>query len=167
MKKTVAAALVVALGLIGIAGGAARATAQTSSLTIYSGRDEALVKPIIDRFTATTGIELKVRYASSASLATALVEEGGNSPADVFWATEPGTLGLVAARGLLLDAEPALGRDERALAGTRLQHPRTDGSAAAEVDLGAHGLAVEGEDRHGADECVVPGLPRRDHPSPR
>jgi iron(III) transport system substrate-binding protein len=101
MKKTVAAALVAVVGLVGIAGGATSATAQTSSLTIYSGRDEALVKPIMDRFTATTGIDLKVRYASSASLATALVEEGGNSPADVFWATEPGTLGLVAARGLL------------------------------------------------------------------
>jgi iron(III) transport system substrate-binding protein len=81
--------------------GASTAPAQTASLTIYSGREERLVKPIMDRFTRDTGIELKVRYASSAALATALVEEGRNSPADVYWSQEPGTLGLVAARGLL------------------------------------------------------------------
>ena len=55
----------------------------------------------MDRFTRDTGIELEVRYASSTSLATALVEEGENSPADVYWSQEPGTLGLVGARGLL------------------------------------------------------------------
>ena len=42
-----------------------------------------------------------MRYASSTALATALVEEGRNSPADVYWSQEPGTLGLVGARGLL------------------------------------------------------------------
>jgi iron(III) transport system substrate-binding protein len=97
------AAVVVALIVTGLAfaAGAATAPAQTTSLTIYSGREERLVKPIMDRFTRDTGIELRVRYASSAALATALVEEGKNSPADVYWSQEPGTLGLVAARGLL------------------------------------------------------------------
>ncbi|HEY5873558.1 MAG TPA: iron ABC transporter substrate-binding protein [Gaiellaceae bacterium] len=94
----VLAALVTALSL---ATGAASAPSQSTSLTIYSGREERLVKPIMDRFTRESGIELKVRYASSTSLATALVEEGKNSPADVYWSQEPGTLGLVAARGLL------------------------------------------------------------------
>jgi iron(III) transport system substrate-binding protein len=98
VKKTIAAALVATLGVLGLAGGA---TGQTTSLTIYSGRDQALVKPIMDRFTRDTGIALNVRYASSTSLATALVEEGRGSPADVYWSQEPGTLGLVAARGLL------------------------------------------------------------------
>jgi iron(III) transport system substrate-binding protein len=101
MKITASAALAAALALLALVGGAGSATAQTTSLTIYSGREEALVKPIMDRFTRDTGIELKVRYASSTSLATALVEEGGSSPADVYWSQEPGTLGLVAARGLL------------------------------------------------------------------
>lgn len=101
MRRT--AAIVVALIVTGLAlaAGAATAPAQTTSLTIYSGREERLVKPIMDRFTRDTGIELRVRYASSAALATALVEEGKNSPADVYWSQEPGTLGLVAARGLL------------------------------------------------------------------
>ena len=100
-KRTVAAAFGAALAALALAGGAATAPSQGTSLTIYSGRDQALVQPIMDRFTKDTGIELRVRYGSSTTLATALVEEGGDSPADVFWATEPGTLGLVAARGLL------------------------------------------------------------------
>jgi iron(III) transport system substrate-binding protein len=101
VKKLISAALAASAAALAVAGGAATAPAQGTSLTVYSGRDQALVKPVLDRFTRDTGITLNVRYASSTSLATALVEEGSNSPADIFWATEPGTLGLVAARGLL------------------------------------------------------------------
>ena len=101
MKKTVAALSTLLLLALLTSVGATTAPAQSSSLTIYSGREQALVKPIMDRFTRTTGIELNIRYASSTALATALVEEGRNSPADVYWSQEPGTLGLVGARGLL------------------------------------------------------------------
>lgn len=99
--KMAVIALASVMGALALAAGAATAPAQTTSLTIYSGREERLVKPIMDRFTRETGIELKVRYASSSALATALVEEGRNSPADIYWSQEPGLLGLVAARGLL------------------------------------------------------------------
>ncbi|HYI75839.1 MAG TPA: iron ABC transporter substrate-binding protein [Gaiellaceae bacterium] len=101
MSKLFTLALAAVVAALSLAAGAATAPGQTTSLTIYSGREERLVKPIMDRFTRETGIELKVRYASSTTLATALVEEGRNSPADVYWSQEPGTLGLVAARGLL------------------------------------------------------------------
>jgi iron(III) transport system substrate-binding protein len=101
VKKMVVVALVSIVGALSLAAGASTAPTQTTSLTIYSGREQSLVKPIMDRFTKETGIELNVRYASSTSLATALVEEGRNSPADVYWSQEPGTLGLVGARGLL------------------------------------------------------------------
>ena len=99
--KILGALLAAMVAALAAASGAAPAPAQTTSLTIYSGRDAALVKPIMDRFTRETDIELNIRYASSTALATALVEEGRNSPADVYWSQEPGTLGLVAARGLL------------------------------------------------------------------
>ncbi|MCS7008164.1 MAG: iron ABC transporter substrate-binding protein, partial [Gaiellaceae bacterium] len=89
------------LGALVAVAGASSAPRQSTSLTIYSGRDQRLVQPIMDRFTQETGIQLAVRYAPSMTLATALVEEGSSSPADVFWSVEPGTLGLVAARGLL------------------------------------------------------------------
>ena len=101
MKRLGITALAGAIAALAMAGGASTAPDQSTSLTIYSGREERLVKPIMDRFTRETGIELDVRYASSTALATALVEEGRNSPADVYWSQEPGTLGLVGARGLL------------------------------------------------------------------
>jgi iron(III) transport system substrate-binding protein len=100
-KRITAVLFAVLLGALALVSGATPAPTQSTTLTIYSGRDERLVKPIMDRFTRETGIQLNVRYAPSAALATALVEEGRNSPADVFWSQEPGTLGLVAARGLL------------------------------------------------------------------
>jgi iron(III) transport system substrate-binding protein len=101
LTKVLGTLLAATIAALAVTSGAATAPAQTTSLTIYSGRDERLVKPIMDRFTKDTGIQLNVRYASSTTLATALVEEGSNSPADVYWSQEPGTLGLVGARGLL------------------------------------------------------------------
>jgi iron(III) transport system substrate-binding protein len=101
VKKLISVALVGVVAALAVAGGAAPASKQTTSLTIYSGRDRVLVEPIMNKFMQETGIELNVRYASSQALATQLIEEGSNSPADVYWSTEPGTLGLVAGRALL------------------------------------------------------------------
>jgi iron(III) transport system substrate-binding protein len=101
VKNVLVIALAAVVAALSLAAAAATAPGQTTSLTVYSGREQALVKPIMDRFARETGIQLNVRYASSTALATALVEEGRNSPADVYWSQEPGTLGLVGARGLL------------------------------------------------------------------
>ena len=66
------------------------------SLVVYSGRSESLLGPAIQQFEEASGIDVDVKYGSTASLAATLLEEGSNSPADVFYAQEPGGLGAVA-----------------------------------------------------------------------
>lgn len=70
-------------------------------LVVYSGRNEGLVGPLIEEATADLGIDIEVRYAGTSELAATLLEEGENSPADVFLAQDAGALGALAKAGLL------------------------------------------------------------------
>lgn len=72
------------------------------SLTIYSGRTEELVGPLLDEFADKSGVNIEVLYGGdSADTARKISEEGDNSPADVFFSQAPGPLAFLDEEGRL------------------------------------------------------------------
>jgi iron(III) transport system substrate-binding protein len=67
----------------------------SKSLVIYSGRSESLIAPLIADFEEVTGVKVEVNYGSTGPLAATLLEEGDNTPADIFFAQDPGGLGAI------------------------------------------------------------------------
>ena len=77
--------------------------ASAEALVLYSGRNESFVEPVIEAFTAETGIEVDARFAGTGELATTILTEGDDTPADVFWAQDPAFIGGIAKEGLLTE----------------------------------------------------------------
>ena len=71
------------------------------SLTVYSGRTQSLVHPLLESFSEDTGIDIRIKYAGSATIASTILEEGRNTPADVVFLQDPGSLGALSAAGFL------------------------------------------------------------------
>ena len=71
-----------------------------TEITVYSGRSEEFIAPFFAQWEAQSGIKLNVRYGDSAELAAQILEEGANSPADLFLSQDAGSLGAVAEAGL-------------------------------------------------------------------
>ncbi len=69
-------------------------------LTVYSGRAERLLKPVLDAFTAKTGIRIELLSSGTTELVNRMKAEGGRSPADVFITNDAGSLEIARAAGL-------------------------------------------------------------------
>lgn len=74
---------------------------ETEGITLYSGRIASAIGGAVDAYEADADRDVEVRFADTADLAATIVEEGDASPADVFFAQEPGAIGALAERGLL------------------------------------------------------------------
>ncbi len=72
----------------------------SGSITVYSGRNEALIGPMIKKFSEKTGVQVNVRYGDTTALAATLLEEKERTPADVYIAQDGGALGVVEHAGL-------------------------------------------------------------------
>ncbi len=101
MLRKFLAAMLSVLYLLSVGLGVSQAQDVEETLTIYSGRSQSLIEPILQRFSEATGIAIEVRYASTAEMAAAILEEGEASPADVFIAQDAGTLGALATADML------------------------------------------------------------------
>ena len=89
------AAMVVAAGLGSCSSG------DPGELLVYAGRNENLVRPLLDRFAEESGIDIRVKYGDTSELLPTILEEGANTRADVFLSQDAGALGELAGKELL------------------------------------------------------------------
>ena len=82
---------------------AEEASTVDGSFTLYSGRDEELIQPLIDKFETETEITVDVRQGNTAELGALLLEEGEQSPAQVFLTQDAGALGALSNADLFAD----------------------------------------------------------------
>jgi iron(III) transport system substrate-binding protein len=68
---------------------------------VYSGRAQPLVGPLLEQYGRASGVQVRARYGETAAIAATIMEEGPNSPADVYFAQEAGALGFLAYSGRL------------------------------------------------------------------
>lgn len=80
------------LGLTLVMSSFASFSASATEVNVYSARKEALIKPLLVRFTQQTGITVNLVTGKADALLKRLESEGRNTPADVLITTDAGRL---------------------------------------------------------------------------
>jgi iron(III) transport system substrate-binding protein len=70
-------------------------------LVVYAGRNENLIRPLLERFAGPSGIDISVKYGETSELLPTLLEEGKDTRADVFISQDAGALAVLADEGML------------------------------------------------------------------
>lgn len=99
MFKQLTLAAVIAGTLLPVVASAAE------EINLYSARKEALIKPLLDKFTEQSGIEVRLITGKAAALQKRLELEGENSPADLLVTVDAGNLYRASDAGLLQAVE--------------------------------------------------------------
>jgi iron(III) transport system substrate-binding protein len=76
------------------------AFAQDTGITVYNAQHESLTQAWADAFTAATGIAVTIRQGSDLEVGNQILQEGANSPADVFLTENSPAMVLVDKAGL-------------------------------------------------------------------
>jgi len=100
-RQSLFAAVAAAIGFTG----AAATDVNAEEVNIYSYRKEALISPLLERFTAQTGIDVNLVNAKADALLERLKNEGANSPADVLLTVDVGRLIRAEQAGVLQAVE--------------------------------------------------------------
>jgi iron(III) transport system substrate-binding protein len=79
----------------------------TSEVNVYSSRKEDLIRPLLERFTAQTGVRVNLVTGKDDALIQRLVSEGANSPADLLITADAGRLHRAKAAGVLQPVDSA------------------------------------------------------------
>ena len=77
------------------------AFAQDAGITVYNAQHESLTQAWADEFTKETGIAVTLRQGDDLEVGNQLIQEGANSPADVFLTENSPAMVLVDNAGLL------------------------------------------------------------------
>ncbi len=96
------------LGVLGFAAVVAACSRPPEQLVVYSARNEQLIKPMFDRYTAETGMPVRFVTDDAGPLIERLAAEGANSPADILMTVDAGELWHAADRGLLQPTESSI-----------------------------------------------------------
>ncbi len=96
-----------AIAVFGLVLSCSVVTARAETLTLYSAQHPQVDAMLIQEFTKQTGIQVQVREGEGPEIAAQIIQEGADSPTDVFFTENSPELILLDEKGLLAPVSPA------------------------------------------------------------